>query len=102
MTRILGREAEDKTLIDLSALVQGAYRVSQQPSLSRMEEDVNETAKRVTKMHDVQDDLLIRMAQGIIESFFKPLYLRRRHGIVGCLLDCARLSIGGSSTYAGS
>jgi hypothetical protein len=53
-------------------------------------------------MHDFQDDLLIRMAQGIIESFFKPLYLRRRHGIVGCLLDCARLSIGGSSTYAGS
>jgi CBS-domain-containing membrane protein len=101
MTRSLGREAEDETLIDLSALVHGAYRVSPQPSLSRTEEDVNETAKRLTETYDVQDDLLIKMAQGIVRSL-KQSYFRRAHGITGCLLDCAKGLAGGLSTYAGS
>ncbi len=66
-----------------------------------MKEDVNETARRLTETHDVQDDLLIVMAQRIVRSL-RQSYFRRRHRVAGCLLDSARRVIGGLSTYAGS
>jgi hypothetical protein len=102
IARVLGREAQDETLIDLSALAHGAYhRVSPKPSLSRMQEDVNEMARRLAETCGVKDDLLLGMAQGIVRSL-KASDFRRRHRIAEYLLDRSRRLIGGVSTYVRS
>src|SRR5208283_2902407 len=99
---VLGREAQDETLIDLSALAHGAHhRVSPKPSLSRIQEDVGEMARRLAETCDVQDDQLIRMAQRTVQAL-KASDFRRRHRIAACLLDGARRFIGAVSTYVRS
>lgn len=99
---VLGREAQDETLIDLSALAHGAYhRVSPKPSLSRMEEDVNEMARRLAETCDVHDDQLMRMAQKTFQNL-KMSDFRRRHRITEYLLDRSRRLIGAVSTYVRS
>ena len=102
IARVLGREAHDETLIDLSALAHGAYhRVSEEPSLSRMQEDVNEMARRLAETCDVQDDQLMRMAQKTFQ-ILKASDFRRRHRVAEFLLDRARRLIGAVSTYVRS
>ena len=102
IARVLGRETQDETLIDLSALAHGAYhRVSPKPSLSQMEEDVNEMARRLAETCYVQDDQLIKMAQRTVQSL-KASDFRRRHKIAACLLDRSRRLIGAVSTYVRS
>jgi len=103
MALVLGGEALDETLIDLSALVHRAYhRVSRKPSLPRMLKVLNEATSRLAKTYDVQDDRLARMARKVIGSFLKPSYMRHRYGIAGSLLYGASRLIGGLSIRAES
>ena len=71
IARVLGREARgrDSHRSFRSCTWSDYHRVSPKPSLSRMEEDVNEMVRRLTETCDVQDDQLIKMAQRTVQVF---------------------------------
>ena len=102
IARILGRgERGRDSHRSFRSCTWAYHRVSPKPSLSQMEEDVNEMARRLAETCYVQDDQLIKMAQRN-SSVFETSDFRRRHKIAACLLDRSRRLIGAVSTYVRS